>query len=94
MGLDCCFGDEEMEERSFDGVFVFVLVLVVEVEVIAGAFEGVLVADAEGVEEVGGGLTFSRSSPYSFHSSISLRSCICHSHELLVDYVDRCGWAR
>ena len=61
-----------MEERSLDGVLVFVLV--VEVEEVAGAFEGVLAADVEGVEEEGGGLTFSRSSPYSFHSSISLRS--------------------
>ena len=82
MGLDCCFGDEEMEERSLDGVLGFVLVLVLEVELVAAAFEGVLAADAEGVEVEGGGFTFSRSSPYSFHSSISLRSCICHLCEL------------
>lgn len=62
-----------MEERSLDGELVLVFVFMVEVEVVAGALDGVFAA--EGVEGVGETPMLSLSSPYSFHSSISLRSC-------------------
>ena len=39
-----------------------------------GALEGVLVLEPEGVYAVGLTPTFSKSSPYSFHSSTSSRS--------------------